>query len=331
MGPQRSASPLQLSRLFNPKPLKMKTYVLYHGNCPDGCGAALAAWLRLGDKTEAGPVEYIPVSYGKPKPGIEPHSAVYIIDFSYPRAELESLKEFCPELIVLDHHATAEKDLAGLPYCTFDMNKSGAVLAWEHFHGSNDGCNGDGRLPEFFAYLQDRDLWQFKLPMSREVSAALGSYPMEFRAWSELSQIRRQGNIYETQGMAIDNLKREGVACLRLKAQQVDNMARHHRWVQFDTTSVSDGINFKDRCGLSQPQEGLYYAPVANATIFFSEVGERLLELNPGSPFSAYYMDRNDGKRQWGLRSRREFDCSVIAKAFGGGGHKQASGFVQEL
>lgn len=292
----------------------MKTYVLFHGSCPDGTGAALAAWLRLGDKTEAGPVEYIPVNYGQPVPDIEPHSAVYIVDFSYPRKELESLKAFCPALIVLDHHATAQKDLEGLPYCTFDMNKSGAVLAWEHFHPKMP-------VPTFIYYLQDRDLWKFELPQSREVSAAIGSYPFDFRLWSK----------WIGQPNLIERLVTEGTACLRLKNQQVDNMCRHHRWVQFDTSSVSDGINFKDRRGLDRPNEGLYYAPCANATVFFSEVGERLLELYPEAQFAAYYLDRNDGKRQWGMRSRKTFDASVIAKAFGGGGHAQACGFVQDL
>jgi len=78
-------------------------------------------------------------------------------------------------------------------------------------------------------------------------------------------------------------------------------------------------------------KEQMWTCPVANATVFFSEVGEALLDMNPTAPFSAYYSDRGDGKRQWGLRSRPEFDCSVVAKAFGGGGHKQAAGFIESL
>lgn len=91
---------------------------------------------------------------------------------------------------------------------------------------------------------------------------------------------------------------------------------------------IPDKLRFVDS-GTHRPEEGLYCAPCANATVFFSEVGERLLEMHPQAPFSAYYMDRNDGKRQWGLRSRPDFDCSVIAKAMGGGGHKCAAGFVE--
>jgi len=71
--------------------------------------------------------------------------------------------------------------------------------------------------------------------------------------------------------------------------------------------------------------------PVVNATCFFSDVGARLLELYPDAPFSAYYMDRGDGLRQCGLRSRPGVDVSEIAKNYGGGGHAQAAGFQEPI
>lgn len=286
----------------------MKQYVLFHGNCPDGFGSALAARLKLGDAAI-----YIPVSYGKPIPSeIGCGNKVFILDFSYPRQQLLDLFTHCSELVVLDHHATAEKDLAGLEFCRFDMNKSGAVLAWEYFHPMRP-------VPDFFLYLQDRDLWRFALPESREVSMAVRSYPYDFDVWEDLI----------TQ---VAELKIEGVACRRLTEQQVSNMAAHHRWAAFDLQHKAIRFYPKDTqdfCSVNNEPPGMFYAPVANATVFFSEVGEKLLELYPSAEFSAYYSDRPDGKRQWGLRSRETFDCSVIAKAFGGGGHKQASGFVQ--
>ncbi len=317
----------------------MKTYVLYHHPCPDGTGAALAAWLRFGDSAQ-----YIGVNYGQPPPEIEDGSTVYIVDFSYSRAQLLKLAERVNQLILLDHHKTAEADLAGLeielrtkfnkPHIVlFDMAKSGAVLACEHFHGDAIKCEV-GQLGEFFAYLQDRDLWQFKLPMSREVSMALRSYPFDFRKWSELSGIVPSGQIYEAPGICIDNLKKEGVVCRRMTEQQVDVMARNHRWGYFNINDRT--IRFTEKLepgGNGDPMEPAYVfiMPVANASVFFSEVGEKLLELNPAMDCAAYYFDRKDGTRQWGFRSRESFDSSAIAKSFGGGGHKCASGFVQKL
>jgi len=291
--------------------------------------AATAAWIKLGADAE-----YIPVSYGKPVPEIESGSAVFIVDFSYARQQLLDLAQRMQQVVVLDHHATAQQDLAGLELpgddseIVFDMEKSGAVLSWEYFHKPTCvPCVPS--VPEFILYLQDRDLWKFQLDRSREVSCAVRSYPMEFDLWANFTL-----NPHE-----LARLKSEGVACLRLTNQQVDNMAKHHRWAYFDTREktirftkdLEPGGNGPACAEAASAGRHVAIAPVSNATVFFSEVGERLLEMYPAMEFAAYYTDRNDGKRQWGLRSRPTFDCSAIAKAFGGGGHKQASGFVQQI
>ena len=44
---------------------------------------------------------------------------------------------------------------------------------------------------------------------------------------------------------------------------------------------------------------GGHLVPVVNASVFFSEVGERLCQLYPDAPFAGYYFDRlAAGKRQ---------------------------------
>ena len=67
-----------------------------------------------------------------------------------------------------------------------------------------------------------------------------------------------------------------------------------------------------------------------NATVLFSEIAG---ELAKDRPFGACYFDRQDGKRQWSLRSSGEngLDVAEIAKAHGGGGHKNAAGFEEAL
>lgn len=316
----------------------MMTYILYHGNCYDGFGAATVAFFAL---KHLDPVA-IPVVYGQPPPKLEPGSDVYILDFSYPAKVLLEMAAPQNKVVVLDHHATAEKDLSWPAFkeamnltdelvmvegvqgegmnrvrniqLKFDMTKSGAMLAWEHFYP-------DKPAPMLIEYLQDRDLWRFKMTNSRAVSAYLQTYPMDFHIWSSLMS-RMQESVMR-QEMAV-----AGQTVLRLKEHMVELMADHVRWMLFDVSGPGPRI-----LPQTSPQcfENQYFVPVANATVFFSEVGEELLNRHVSAPFAAYYMDRGDGKRQWGLRSRPDFDCSIIAKAFGGGGHKQASGFVQDL
>ena len=149
------------------------TLVLYHGDCPDGFGAAYAAWRALGDAAT-----YLPVRHGEPPPpeaeaGPE---RLYLLDFAYPRATTERLAARAGSARVLDHHATAAEDLAGLPFVTIDLDRSGAVLAWEHFHPGRP-------VPLLLRYVEDRDLWRWELPRSREVNAALALVPFDFAAW----------------------------------------------------------------------------------------------------------------------------------------------------
>lgn len=149
---------------------------IYHGGCDDGFGAALAVWKRDGDC-----VTYHPGVYGVDPPDVTGLD-VALVDFSYKRPVMVDLARRAKSILVLDHHKTAQADLDGLsaecPNVTveFDMERSGAVMAWQHFHPATD-------LPKFFEYLQDRDLWTKRLPGVDEFTAALRSYPQDFATW----------------------------------------------------------------------------------------------------------------------------------------------------
>lgn len=272
--------------------------VLYHANCYDGFGAAWAVRQYVEEKKASIPIEYIPVQYGSPPPEILPGEHVYIVDFSYPRHTLLEIRKGNP-VYVIDHHKTAQEELGkflvqGKDY-TFDMEKSGAVLTWEHFFP-------DEPVPELLLYIQDRDLWKFELPMSKEIQAYLRSVPFDFEEWDCLA-----GRFEHPE--CFDGMVSEGKAILRHTEKMVLMMCEQAR--------ISE--------------VGGYAVPVANATLYWSEVGEKLCEQFPDAPFSASYFDRGDGKRQWSLRSRSDFDVSEVARKLGGGGHKQAAGFETDL
>lgn len=257
-------------------------YVLYHKDCEDGFGAAWVAWQALGEAAQ-----YRAVNHGEPVPEMLDGSTVTMVDFAFPRDITLALKQRMGEVTILDHHETAARELAGLDFVTLDMDKSGAMLAWEHWFPGQPA-------PALIEYIQDKDLWLFKLPQSREVTAALQSYPKDFLVWDALD---------------VDDLTKEGVAILRAKEQLVD---RH-----VANTSLRE--------------VGGYLVPTVNAVIHQSEIGNRLNELYPGHPFAALYFDLADGNRKWSLRSRGEFNVAELAERFGGGGHKNAAGFTEEL
>jgi nanoRNase/pAp phosphatase (c-di-AMP/oligoRNAs hydrolase) len=260
----------------------MDKAILYHASCYDGFGAAWAAWKKFG--TDA---SYKPVQYGEGPPNFSNPQEVYLLDFIFVRAVIEELKSLGHRVIIIDHHKSAMKALAGLEDTHFDMEKSAAVLAWEYFFP-------DVEVPELLRYIQDYDLWKFALPSSKEVSLALSTHPMEFAVWDEL----------DTQALA-----RDGRPLLRLQREMVRQMCDQAKLVRFEE----------------------YEVPVVNATAYSSEVGEELLKRFREAPFSVSYYDRGDEQRHWSLRSRPDFDVSLIAKKHGGGGHRQAAGFETPL
>ncbi|MDA8330454.1 MAG: DHHA1 domain-containing protein [Candidatus Dormibacteraeota bacterium] len=172
--------------------------VIYHGDCPDGFGAAYAAWKLYGDEAD-----YLPVNHGEPPPDLRGRS-VLVADFAYDRQTTEALAEQASSLVVLDHHRSAEAEIGDLPHCVFDMNRSGAVMAWEHLH--------QDAPPLLLQYVQDRDLWRNQLPESDEVSAALRARPFDFRVWDSLN---------------VDQLRAEGRVLLAYQRRMIERIAAH--------------------------------------------------------------------------------------------------------
>lgn len=255
---------------------------IYHHGCTDGFAAAWAVRKHYGD----GQVDFHPGIYGEAPPDVTGR-VVILVDFSYKRPVLLQMCAQAACVLILDHHKTAEADLVDLPdnaVARFDMTRSGAMLAWDYFFPGN-------LPPVLFDHIQDRDLWQFKLRGTREITAALYSYPMEFPVWDDMME-------------RLLTLHSEGAAILRKHDADVDALATGCRRIAYFR-----GVQ----------------APVANAPYMYaSDVAGKLAD---GHAFAATYYDDTDGRR-WSLRSTPEgADVSQIAEAFGGGGHKHAAGF----
>lgn len=251
--------------------------VWYHANCADGFGAAWSAWKVLGDS--AG---YHPVRHGDPMPPVTPDCRLAIVDFAYPREQLVELLDRVQALIVLDHHLSAAHDLDGLPFARFDLKKSGARLAWEYWHP-------DRPLPELLAYVEDRDLWNWALPQSREVALAISQRMFDFETWDSYD---------------VSALRNEGAVLLAYQVSLISRAVSKTYWTELAG----------------------YRIPVVNSLLFQSEIGDELCKRYPDAPFAAVYYQRENSEA-WSLRSIGEFDVSEVAARFGGGGHRNAAGF----
>lgn len=252
-----------------------KTLILYHAHCSDGFGAAYAAWKALDTRAD-----YLAVNHGESAPDVTGRDVV-MLDFAYPRAVTLDLAGRARSLLILDHHKSAAADLSDQSFARFDMTKSGCVLAWEHFHPN-------APVPELLRYVQDKDLWDWKLPDSQEVSAALSSYPLDFRMWDAFK---------------VSELVREGRAIRRYQGQLVREICSQARHGEFAGHEV----------------------PIVNTPVLQSYVGNALAR---GEKFVLAWHERPDGSVRVSLRSTDGgLDVAEIARRHGGGGHERAAGF----
>lgn len=262
----------------------MKRYVFYHAQCPDGFATAWAFYKKFGTDN----VVYQACNYGEPIPQFEAGAEVYIGDYSFPRDVLLDMEKKSSKIVLLDHHRSAEKDLSGLSFATFDMNKSGAMLTWEY-------CHPGTKIPKMIDYVMDRDLWLFKQPHSKEAHAYLSTFAYDFKAWDELAAT------FENDFQRIIDM---GAILLRSDELEVQSICAQSREILFEGHRI----------------------PCVNTVVLNSEVGNALLQLYPQAPFSLSWFVTKDGKIKGSLRSRGEFDVSELAKKLGGGGHKAAAG-----
>lgn len=272
---------------------------IYHQNCLDGFGAAYALWRKHPQ------AQFVPAHYGDTPPDVT-GADVYIVDFSYPPETLVELANRAHQVTVIDHHRSAVETINAYPahlippnLCLLlDESKSGAVLTWEYLHPTDP-------IPQLLEHIQDRDPWQFRLPDTREITAALASLPMDFDTWNTYGP-EDEADSY---GAHLMHLTSDGAAILRYQNQQIDTL-------------------------LAKPSQritiGGFNVPCLNAPGFLaSEIGNR---LSAGEPFSAIYFDLPD-KRVYSLRSQKDGGENVarIAQLYGGGGHPNAAGFTTQL
>jgi oligoribonuclease NrnB/cAMP/cGMP phosphodiesterase (DHH superfamily) len=243
---------------------------------------------------------------------------IYLLDFSFKSDPIRRLISFNRSVTVIDHHGTADQELSPLVQSDdkfrliFDNSKCGARLAWEYFRPGEPA-------PFLIDVVQDRDLWTWKLPESRALNAWLGVQERTFYRWSSISlnlgapyldlglpaSVAAERNLWVYDRM---EYVEQGKAILAYQQKVIESHVRH----------------------ATEREIAGYKVLVANATTLGSEITG---ELAQGRPFGATFRDDlSRGMRIWSLRSREGgIDVSEIARSLGGGGHRGAAGFQEEL
>lgn len=308
--------------------------ILYHADCPDGFGAAYAAWRRYGSTAD-----YLAMHHGEPWQEADVAGrAVFILDFSFPPDALLAMARVARSVFLLDHHATARDAWSGelaadperpglasyrhpeLPLTVaFDLDKSGARLAWEHFHPGTP-------LPLPLAHVEDQDLWRFRLSGTRTFCRALRLEAQDFAQWDGIARAAASAEapLYRRMVAAGEAIERFcALEVERLAASALVHPVALRSEAVDPLQAVRHGLPIiADEAGSWRAVRGL----AINASgVFASDLGNRLAEQS--GTFGLIWQASGNGEARVSVRACGRVDVALIAQNYGGGGHPNAAGF----
>ena len=207
-------------------------------------------------------------------------------------------------VLIIDHHETAESQLKGIDkeadniICVFDMNRSGAGLAWDYLFE-------DKPRPVLISHIEDRDLWRFEFNGTKEIHMHCDSYPISYEQFCVHMQT------------SILHMKHIGGYILNYQTKLVDDIVKNH----FHARLTDEPF----------PSKAVY----CSSKKLTSDVGNKLLEsespIRTVTNYVVIITQKQNGRYYYSLRSKGETNVAKIAERFGGGGHKNAAAFSSKL
>lgn len=294
--------------------------VVYHKNCTDGLMAAAVMADALEERFkevqffECG---YDAKDYDKLKELLLNLSnySIVVVDFSLPKPCLDYIYgDFHFKAgYILDHHKTAfEMYFPNLPFKSdsayaetmydfevhLDNRKSGAGIAASHFLTDAKYVRSS-----LVAYIQDWDLWKFEF----------GDYTRYFNAYitaysdRTVSGFRRLLAAEEHDPKSVHSFVNTGKTLYEQEQEIVEKIAAGAEDIQLGDLLIPTVFCEKQYC---------------------SKVGNILASLADNESKIGACIVAKDGAAEVSLRSIGDVDVSAIAKQYGGGGHKNAAGFM---
>ncbi|OGN32900.1 MAG: hypothetical protein A3I39_00540 [Candidatus Yanofskybacteria bacterium RIFCSPLOWO2_02_FULL_47_9b] len=264
--------------------LEKKILVFYHGGCWDGFTAAWVAHKKFGDEAEyiAADFNQVPDVKGKD---------IYMVDISV-SDHPEDIKKLLESnrVVLIDHHVTRQNLIPLFKESHFALDRSGAMLTWEYFYPGQ-------QPPMLIEYVQDEDLWNWKVPFSNNIMTAVRLNELTFQNWDRIAmdlEDEEKKNQYIEKGKLLNDY----------------------------FNSLCDSL-IEDMTILVDFEGHKIYA--INVPHMFASVIGHMLAKKSGT-FAIMWRLEPDGVHA-SMRSVEDFDVSVIAKKYGGGGHKNAASF----
>ncbi len=268
---------------------KKKTLIIYHAHCPDGFVGAWVARKVYGESAE-----YRPMKRGEVLPDLEYFKArdVYVIDFSFTKNEIQNIESVASRLVIIDHHISSRADVESAREHVFDLNHSGAYLAWLYFFPKDE-------MPIFIKYVSEGDIYKITLSDFYDLMPAFYARTLTWEHIDELCELfaNESGRAQLTRESSLIDMYKD-----KLLAAPLDSV----HWIHFE------GIDI----------------PAVNVCLPMDEISDLLHRVYDMYPPVAMSYRWDDGEWKCSLRSNGSFDCAAIAIKYGGGGHRGSAGFA---
>lgn len=316
--------------------------VVYHASCMDGFAAAWAAWhwLVKGDWDD---IQFLQADYEDPIPDME-GKEVYIVDYSWKDvARFLEIASKAKKVVIIDHHVEANKIWANveLPehiHYIYDVNASGCVLSWKYFQEAwlvEEGRKGNlfniQGTPEILRNIQDRDLWRFDLPHSKQLHAYMKSCGFMLRERDQGKIIDQFIKFHDFYTMDTPDYNRfvEGGEVIMYAETVLIKSILERNMTMADFTVYGP----KEHDAQDWEPKRTYNIPVAEMPYeLASEAGHLMAEMFPDAPFTLTYETQwHYARYKISLRSKKDGGAHVgeIATLMGGGGHEHSAAWYQ--
>ena len=284
--------------------------LLFHHPCIDGIFSALAAHLSLGSNN----LVCIPhqtnvlldlVALKRTYPNV---LTLYLVDYCGPSTTfLATACQLFDAIVLLDHHKTANDVVSAVPknlMTKIDIHQSGCMLALNYFKP-----NISIELQRMFEYVQDNDLWLHVLPESKAFTAGFMSLKLNYDP---------NANPY--------------IFSLLQDLSVKDMIERGRPEVERQNKLIQELVNVHNyRVRVQLPNGGGTITVLAVETTedqydIRSQLGHELAIRNKETGIGAVLSGPQD---KWSVSLRSTAaggDTTIISQAFGGGGHRNASG-----
>jgi oligoribonuclease NrnB/cAMP/cGMP phosphodiesterase (DHH superfamily) len=273
----------------------------YHGSDLDGKYSSMITYLFFNNNKSYN-IEFYPLSYEDDFlfSMIDKEDEVIMLDFCLqPESKMIQLKKSCKQLIWIDHHKSSIESLKNEKIDGIQkVGKAGCELTWEYFFTNFN-------IPEVIRLLGRYDVWDKSnlfewenriLPF--QFGMRIYNFEHNYELWTEILQKD-----------FIENTIKKGKAIIKyLEKDNADFALLNSYEIEIDGLKAI----VMNRKGNSQMFNSVWDKDKYDCMVGYVHNGEVYT--------ISLYTDKPG------------IDVSLIAKKYGGGGHKQASGFqIKEL